>query len=171
MPTMPNISRVRLLAMDVDGTLTDGGIFYDDAGREMKRFHIQDGLGIVLAGFVGLQIAWLTGRNSVIVERRARELATVLTSGWQSPLADEIFAENVFLDRARAARALETRRLLEQAGRVLTVEPLVAENRLRGRFALVGERGRIEVSLQLSPESEPRVQSLELAWVDPRAQK
>lgn len=71
---MADLSRVRLLAMDVDGTLTDGGVFFDDAGRETKRFHIHDGLGIVLAGFVGLQIAWITGRTSPVVERRAREL-------------------------------------------------------------------------------------------------
>lgn len=71
---MSELSRIRLLALDVDGTLTDGGVFYDDAGREMKRFHIHDGLGIVLAGFVGLGIAWMTGRTSPLVERRAREL-------------------------------------------------------------------------------------------------
>lgn len=68
------LARIRLLALDVDGTLTNGAVFYDDAGQELKRFHIHDGLGIVLAGFVGLQIAWITGRKSLIVERRAREL-------------------------------------------------------------------------------------------------
>jgi 3-deoxy-D-manno-octulosonate 8-phosphate phosphatase (KDO 8-P phosphatase) len=68
------LARVRLLVMDVDGTLTDGGVFYDDAGREMKRFHIHDGLGIVLARFGGLDVAWMTGRASPLVERRAREL-------------------------------------------------------------------------------------------------
>ncbi|GAB4462950.1 MAG: HAD-IIIA family hydrolase [Armatimonadaceae bacterium] len=68
------LARVRLLALDVDGTLTDGGVYYDDLGRESKRFHIQDGLGIVAAQRVGLQIAWITGRESSLVERRAREL-------------------------------------------------------------------------------------------------
>lgn len=72
--TVARLSRIRLLALDVDGTLTDGGVIYDDAGRELKRFHIHDGLGIVLARFVGLQIAWITGRLSPAVERRAREL-------------------------------------------------------------------------------------------------
>lgn len=72
--TAARLARIRLLAMDVDGTLTDGGVFFGDDGREWKRFHIHDGLGIVLASFVGLQIAWLTGRSSPLVERRAREL-------------------------------------------------------------------------------------------------
>lgn len=73
-PATAALSKIRLLALDVDGTLTDGGVYYDDSGVEAKRFHIHDGLGIVLAGFVGLQIAWLTGRTSPLVERRAREL-------------------------------------------------------------------------------------------------
>ena len=68
------LARIRLLALDVDGTLTDGTVMYSDSGREMKSFHIQDGLGIVLASFVGLQVAWITGRQSAIVERRAKEL-------------------------------------------------------------------------------------------------
>ncbi len=60
--------------MDVDGTLTNGSVLYDDAGHELKQFHIHDGLGIVLAGVAGLAIAWITGRKSPIVERRANEL-------------------------------------------------------------------------------------------------
>jgi 3-deoxy-D-manno-octulosonate 8-phosphate phosphatase (KDO 8-P phosphatase) len=72
------LARIRLLALDVDGVLTDGGVYFDAGGGEMKRFHIHDGLGIVLARFAGLQIAWITGRNSPIVERRARELGVTL---------------------------------------------------------------------------------------------
>jgi 3-deoxy-D-manno-octulosonate 8-phosphate phosphatase (KDO 8-P phosphatase) len=72
------LSRLTVLACDVDGTLTDGAVTYDDAGRELKSFHIQDGLGIVLAGFVGLRVVWITGRNSPIVERRAKELGVSL---------------------------------------------------------------------------------------------
>jgi 3-deoxy-D-manno-octulosonate 8-phosphate phosphatase (KDO 8-P phosphatase) len=70
---------LRLLAMDVDGVLTDGSLIWsgpDAAGTvwETKRFHARDGLAITLALLAGLQIAWLTGRRSAIVERRAREL-------------------------------------------------------------------------------------------------
>lgn len=79
---MAQLARVKLLALDVDGTLTDGGVYYGDSGAELKRFHIQDGLGIVLAGFVGLRIAWITGRTSAVVERRAQELGvTTLRQG------------------------------------------------------------------------------------------
>ena len=70
------LSKIRLLALDVDGTLTDGGIYFGANGEELKRFHTQDGLGIVLARTVGLQTAWITGRESSIVWRRSQELAT-----------------------------------------------------------------------------------------------
>jgi 3-deoxy-D-manno-octulosonate 8-phosphate phosphatase (KDO 8-P phosphatase) len=72
------LSRVRLLALDVDGTLTDGTVTFTDDGRELKSFHIHDGLGIVLASLTGLRIAWITGRSSLMVERRARELGVDL---------------------------------------------------------------------------------------------
>jgi 3-deoxy-D-manno-octulosonate 8-phosphate phosphatase (KDO 8-P phosphatase) len=69
---------LRLLAMDVDGVLTDGritwGVSMDGALHEMKSFDVKDGLGISLALAAGLQIAWITGRQSPLVERRAQEL-------------------------------------------------------------------------------------------------
>ena len=68
------LTRIRLLACDVDGTLTDGGITFDSEGNEARRFHTHDGLGIVVAGTVGLRIAWITGRDSPLVARRAHEL-------------------------------------------------------------------------------------------------
>lgn len=72
------LARVRLLALDVDGTLTDGTVTFTDDGHELKTFHIHDGLGIVMSSLVGLQIAWITGRKSPLVERRARELGVQL---------------------------------------------------------------------------------------------
>lgn len=72
-----SFSQIRLLALDVDGTLTDGSVIYEEAGGESKRFHVHDGLGIVLAGFVGLRIVWVSGRASPAVNRRARELGVV----------------------------------------------------------------------------------------------
>ena len=68
------MKNVRLLILDVDGTLTDGGLYFSESGESLKRFHAQDGLGIVLAGHVGLKIAWITGRTSRIVEKRATDL-------------------------------------------------------------------------------------------------
>lgn len=68
------LASIRLLAMDVDGVLTDGTLAYDSGGGEQKRFHVADGLGLVLLRQVGIEIAWISGRASVPMERRAREL-------------------------------------------------------------------------------------------------
>ena len=65
---------IRLLALDVDGVLTDGRIYYGNQGEELKAFNIKDGLGIKLLQDAGVKVAIITGRQSEIVARRAREL-------------------------------------------------------------------------------------------------
>lgn len=65
---------VKLVCFDVDGTLTDGGITFDEAGRESKRFHVHDGLGIALLRRHGIEVAFVTARASEVAERRAAEL-------------------------------------------------------------------------------------------------
>ena len=69
---------VRLLALDVDGVLTDGGIFLGATASgervEMKRFDITDGLGINLLQEAGVEVAIVTGRSSEAVRLRAEEL-------------------------------------------------------------------------------------------------
>ncbi len=68
------MKKIRLLVLDVDGVLTDGGIYMGPDGEAMKRFDIKDGLGITLWHRVGGMTAILTGRSSKIVENRAKEL-------------------------------------------------------------------------------------------------
>lgn len=71
---MIDYSRIKLIVLDVDGTLTDGGIYYDTQGNEMKRFDVKDGLGIKVGIAAGLEFAVITGRESPMVERRVKEL-------------------------------------------------------------------------------------------------
>jgi 3-deoxy-D-manno-octulosonate 8-phosphate phosphatase (KDO 8-P phosphatase) len=66
--------KVKLLLLDVDGVLTDGSIFYDERGREIKRFFVQDGQGIRWLQRVGIEVGFLSGRSSPAVNKRAREL-------------------------------------------------------------------------------------------------
>lgn len=68
------LQAVKAVLMDVDGVLTDGSIYYDHTGREMKRFHVADGLGIELLRHAGLRVAILSGRVSEAIARRAAEL-------------------------------------------------------------------------------------------------
>ncbi|MBK8180169.1 MAG: HAD hydrolase family protein [Planctomycetes bacterium] len=64
---------IRLVALDVDGVLTDGSVVY--AGEvEVQRFHVQDGAAIVWLLRSGIQLAWITGRGSRATETRAAEL-------------------------------------------------------------------------------------------------
>ena len=67
-------AKVKLVVFDVDGVLTDGGLFYGPSGEAMKRFDVKDGHAVVMARLTGLPTAILTARTSSIVEVRAREL-------------------------------------------------------------------------------------------------
>ena len=65
---------IRLLTLDVDGVLTDGRIYIDDDGREMKAFFALDGVGLRMLAAAGFAIAWITGSNAPAVALRARSL-------------------------------------------------------------------------------------------------
>jgi 3-deoxy-D-manno-octulosonate 8-phosphate phosphatase (KDO 8-P phosphatase) len=65
---------LRLLLLDVDGVLTDGGIILNGNSEETKRFNVQDGMGITLAQACGIRVGIITSRTSKVVERRAKEL-------------------------------------------------------------------------------------------------
>ncbi|MFT3686195.1 MAG: HAD hydrolase family protein [Phycisphaerales bacterium] len=88
---------IDLIAMDVDGVLTDGGIIFDDDGREFKRFNVMDGFAIKVAQKLGIQTAIITGRTSMVVAKRAEDLGiTLVRQGSKDKLADlkAICAEN-----------------------------------------------------------------------------
>lgn len=72
------LSKIRLLALDADGVLTDGTIAIGPEGEAFKGFNAKDGLGISLALRSGLRIAIVTGRKSAIIHRRAEELGITL---------------------------------------------------------------------------------------------
>ena len=67
-------TRVRLACFDVDGTLTDGRLLFDNDGCELKAFHVHDGMGLVLLRKAGITPVFVTARVSVIAEQRAAEL-------------------------------------------------------------------------------------------------
>ena len=69
------IARLRLVITDVDGVLTDGGIFFSETGEALKRFSVRDGMGVERLREQGIETAFLTRENSAIVARRAEKLA------------------------------------------------------------------------------------------------
>lgn len=66
--------KIKLIILDVDGVLTDGRIMYDSNGNEYKIFNVYDGLGIELLRKKKIVVAFVSGRSSKIIEKRAHDL-------------------------------------------------------------------------------------------------
>jgi 3-deoxy-D-manno-octulosonate 8-phosphate phosphatase (KDO 8-P phosphatase) len=82
------IMPLRLVAFDVDGVLTDGGLYLSDSGEEFKRFNSLDGHGLKMLRASGVELAIITGRTSRCVEQRAKNLGIArLYQGVEDKLA------------------------------------------------------------------------------------
>jgi 3-deoxy-D-manno-octulosonate 8-phosphate phosphatase (KDO 8-P phosphatase) len=68
------LERLKLMVFDVDGVLTDAGLWYTEQGETLKRFNALDGHGLKMLTVSGIQVALVTGRESPIIARRAAEL-------------------------------------------------------------------------------------------------
>lgn len=68
------MNKIKFLFMDIDGTLTDGGIYYDSHGNETKKFNVKDGAAFALAHAAGIMLIVITARESECVNRRMTEL-------------------------------------------------------------------------------------------------
>ena len=75
--TIEKIKPIRLIAFDVDGILTDGGLYLSDSGEEFKRFNSLDGHGLKMLKASGVELALITGRTSRCVEMRAKNLGII----------------------------------------------------------------------------------------------
>jgi len=67
-------AKIKLLGFDVDGTLTDGSLTFDGEGRLYQTFNVRDGFGQVAARRAGLLVAWVSGRPSLVAQKRFEEL-------------------------------------------------------------------------------------------------
>ena len=68
------MTKIKLFATDVDGTMTDGCLFYAENGMELKKFNFRDGMGFQLLREVGVKTAIITSENTSIVKKRADKL-------------------------------------------------------------------------------------------------
>lgn len=68
------LAGIKLLATDVDGVLTDGGMYYSEHGDELKKFNTRDGKGIELLRQAGIKVVFITSENAQLVKRRAEKL-------------------------------------------------------------------------------------------------
>ena len=85
--------RIKMVLMDVDGTLTDGTLAVLPNGEEVKLYNVRDGMGVMLAQLAGLKLGIITGKNSKGLEKRAERLKiTELHQGVidKKPVFDDI---------------------------------------------------------------------------------
>lgn len=74
-PLLDKAARIRLVALDVDGVMSDGSLYFTASGDELKGFNILDGLGLKQLMAAGITVAVITGRNSPLTEKRMRDLS------------------------------------------------------------------------------------------------
>ncbi|MEO6057099.1 MAG: HAD hydrolase family protein [Gemmatimonadales bacterium] len=128
--------RIRLVGLDVDGVLTDNGVFLgpvDGQTVELKRFDIQDGLGQVLLRAAEIPVVWVSGRHSEATTQRARELR--VDELLQVPGPQKLEAFGGLLDRRGIAWAdaafvgddLADLQVLRRVGLPIAVANAVAE--------------------------------------------
>lgn len=88
---------IKIFALDVDGTLTDGGVYMDGKGAEFKRFDIRDGYGIRKLIDSGVKVYFISGRYSAATQQRADDLRiTGCINGTKDKLSElKALAENL----------------------------------------------------------------------------
>jgi 3-deoxy-D-manno-octulosonate 8-phosphate phosphatase (KDO 8-P phosphatase) len=91
-----DLTKIKLLILDVDGVMTDGRITYDNNGGEIKSFDVKDGHGLKLLQRAGIKVGIITGRKSAVVERRAAELNIELV---YQGVRDKLLPFNEILDK------------------------------------------------------------------------
>jgi 3-deoxy-D-manno-octulosonate 8-phosphate phosphatase (KDO 8-P phosphatase) len=155
--------RVELILSDVDGVLTDGGIWYDNQGVELKAFHIRDGLGIKLWQRAGFSFGLLTARTSHIVKVRAQELGiNLVRQGFENklPAAQDILRE-LRLDPEQACYIgddLTDLPVIRHVGLGVAVADAVAEVRSAAAYITKspGGRGAVRELIELVLKTKSR---------------
>lgn len=157
------LQSIRMILSDVDGVLTDGGIFYDNQGIESKKFHVRDGLGIKLWQRAGHQFGLLTARNSHIVKVRATELnVAIVRQGFADklPAAQQIMAENNLSaeDVCYIGDDLPDLPVMRQVGLAVAVADAVAEVREAAHFTTRanGGQGAVRELIEMILNSQKR---------------
>jgi len=101
---------------------------------------------------------------SAILKQRQEEITRVLSQQWpEDQLA--VFAENFFMDQSLESWKKASAKLVEDAGKIVKVNPVIPENQLRGTFVVECEKQNLEVFFTLTPEKNPLIQQLDLTVV------
>ncbi|MBL1212728.1 MAG: HAD hydrolase family protein [Ignavibacteriae bacterium] len=105
MNTIERLKKIKLVITDVDGVLTDNGLYYTAEGLVMKKFHVKDGMGVVLLRRKGIKTAIISTDESSIIKKRAERLKMdfVYTGTWEKDLKMKEICEIMNISEDEAA--------------------------------------------------------------------
>ncbi len=156
---------IRIAAFDVDGIMTDGSLTFDSAGRELKTFHVRDGLGLKLLQNAGIILAIVTGRSSSIVDLRARELGIrhVIQGSADKLVSCQTLLEQLGLDWTQCAYMgddLPDLPVLEKCGLALTVPeaPVLIRNQAHWISPVGGGKGAVRCAAEMMLDAQGKWQ-------------
>lgn len=132
---------VRLLSVDVDGVLTDGGLYYDEAGRQLRKFNVKDGLGLKAALEAGVEVAIVSASRAQAIRHRAKDLGVrhVILGSEDKVGAIRKLGRDLGIDLADAAHVGDDANdlpVFAAVGLALTVADASAEARARADFVI-----------------------------------
>lgn len=146
MPAAADAHKVRLLVLDADGTLTDGGIFVDAHGVESKRFSVRDGFAVRCWLRSGRELAVITGRGEMALRHRLTDLGVrhlVSASGPKGPVIEALLS-NLGVPAAEAAAMgddLPDLPMLHRVGYPMAVGDAVPEVRAAAAWTAAAHGG------------------------------
>lgn len=168
-------ARIKLIAFDIDGVMTDGGLHYTDDGHELKTFNVQDGLGIVLLQRAGIVAAIVTGRNSGVVASRAADLGIPHVFQGVSDKAavlGELLAK-LGLDWSQAAFMgddLIDLRAMSRCG--FSIAPanarIIVKERAHAVTDAMGGKGAVREAIEFILEAQGKLDDAFAAYLDPQ---
>jgi 3-deoxy-D-manno-octulosonate 8-phosphate phosphatase (KDO 8-P phosphatase) len=158
--------RIRLAIFDVDGVLTDGSLYYTDAGEELKAFNVRDGHGMKMLQASGVRLAIITSRNARCVELRAKNLGIdLLYQGVADKLAAfrELLAQ-LGLDEAASAFMgddIVDLPVMRRCGLALTVAeaPAAVKNQAHYISRTPGGRGAVREACEIIMQAQGTLES------------
>lgn len=152
---------IKLVLTDIDGVWTDGGMYYDQSGNELKKFNTSDSAGVVFLRLLEIPMGIITGENTQIVQRRAEKLKiTRLFMGVMNKLevAETLCAElNISLEEvAFIGDDLNDAMLLKAAGfsAIPANAPTYMDNYAKTRLTKSGGEGAFREFVELLLEKE-----------------
>ena len=165
--SQPDLSQVKLLALDVDGILTDGGLYYTENGEVCKKFNVKDGKGIALLIQSGIEVAIISANDSKATLHRAKKLGI---SNCYIDVKDKLtvlknLCRKLNLSLSQVAYMgddLNDLPILKAVGFPMTVADAIAENKLNSVYVtqLSGGQGAVREVCNILLSSVAKVKAV-----------